>query len=335
MRAVMALRPGVLDMGELTVPAPGEYEALVRMDACAICNSTDPKLMTNEFFSGTFPIVLGHEVIGTVVELGSNVKNFRPGDRVFRQRLYDCHVPGEGRSCWGGFAEYGLVVDEWAKQGVPYGPESLPHDQQKLLIDVEPDMATGMVTLMETLDCIATCGAKPGVSVAIVGSGPVGQSLAMFAKLLGAGPVYGFGRNPAHAARFNTVAHADGYVAGTDNPAEVEKIIANGGFDLVLEAVGSVPALDSCLSLAGSKGQVCVYGIAPGSKPYLPEQMGRPNVTAVGAREGRVQAQLVRWIDNGEVKLTDWVSHRLPLTEYQRAFDMVASREALKMVLLP
>jgi len=335
MKAVMAIRPGELGLGELEMPEPGDYEALVRMDACAICNSTDHKLMTNEFVPGPFPVVLGHEVIGTVTEVGPKVENFKPGDRVFRQRLDNRHVPGEGRSCWGGFAEHGLVTDEWAKQDVPYGPSPLPHPQQKLLLDVEPALATGMVTLMETLDCITTCGAKPGVSVAVVGSGPVGQSLAMFAKLLGAGPVYAFGRNPGHADRIVRVCKVDGYVAGSALPAEVEPIVERGGFDVVVEAVGSADALDTCLRLAGGKGRVCVYGIAPGSSPHRPEQMERPNVSRVGAKEGRVQAQLAEWVNAGRVNLNDWVSHRLPLSDYQRGFDMVAQKKAMKVVLLP
>lgn len=331
----MGVEPGVLGLGELDVPRPGEYEALVRMDACGICNSTDHKLLTNEFCGGPFPIVLGHEVVGTVVEVGSGVKNFAEGDRVFRQRLRDDHVPGEGRSCWGGFAEYGLVVDEWAKQGLPYGPEALPHDQQKLLLDVEPALATGMVTLMETLDCIAACGAAPGRSVAIVGSGPVGQALALFAHLLGASPVYAFGRSAGRAARFADVCRIDGYVAGTDFPPEVEKVIDGGGFDVVVEAVGSAPALATCVCLAGTDGQVRVYGVAPDSEPYPEEIMSRTNVDRVGAKEGRAQAGLATFVESGDVDLEDWVSHRFPLAEYQRAFDRVEARQALKAVLLP
>jgi threonine dehydrogenase-like Zn-dependent dehydrogenase len=331
----MATRPGELGMGELNVPEPDEYEALVRMDACAICNSTDHKLMLNEFCPGTFPVVLGHEVVGTVTAVGPKVVNFEPGDRVFRQCLYDSHVPGEGRSCWGGFAEFGVVTDEWARQGVPYGPDPLPHAQQKLMLDVEPALATGMVTLMETLDCITTCGARPGVSVAVVGSGPVGQALAMFAGLLGASPVYAFGRDPAHARRFVDVCGTDGYAAGTDLPADVRKIADGGGFDVVVEAVGSADALATCVRLAGSKGRVCVYGIAPKSAPHASEDRGRANVTAVGAKEGRVQARLASFVEAGKVRLEDWVSHRLPLNDFQRAFDLVERKQAMKAVLLP
>jgi threonine dehydrogenase-like Zn-dependent dehydrogenase len=334
MRAVMAVRPGVLGLGELPVPTPGEYEALVRMEACAICNSTDHKLLMNEFFSGAFPTVLGHEVVGTVVALGPRVVNFKPGDRVFRQRLADHHVPG-GRSTWGGFAEYGLVSDEWAKQGAPYDAAILPHDQQKLLLNVEAPLATTMITLMETLDCIATYGAAPGKSVAVVGSGPVGQAFAMFAKLLGAGPVVAFGRRASLAQRFAEVSRCDGYVVEAEPSPEVQRIVAQGGFDIVMEAVGSVDAMDRCLALAGSHGKVFAYGIPPDSNPYRPDQLTHPNVQSAGAREGRVQAQLVAYMEAGKVRLQDWMDGCLPLSEFQRGFDLVTQKQANKVVLAP
>ncbi|MCE5325162.1 MAG: alcohol dehydrogenase catalytic domain-containing protein [Planctomycetaceae bacterium] len=334
MKAVMAVAPGTLALGEIDIPAPGEFEALVRMDACAICNSTDQKLLHNEFCPGIFPVVLGHEVVGTVVEIGPSVRNFRAGDRVFRQRLGDQHVSGGGRSCWGGFAQYGLVSDEWARQGVPYGSEDLPHDQQKLLMNVPPALAAGMVTLMECLDCIAACGAGAGKSVAVVGSGPVAQALAMFARLLGAGPVWAFGRRAAAAERFATVSKIDGYASGADLPPAASKIVNAGGFDLAVEAVGSPEALHTCLRLAGAKGRVCVYGVAPQSAPFRPDQTQRANVAFVGAREGRAQKRLVEWVQQGKVDLRDWVSHQLPLGEFQKGFDLIASRQATKVVLL-
>lgn len=334
MKALLVTAPGVLRLGELETPVPGEYEALVRLDACAFCNSTDHKLLQYDLFTGPLPIALGHESISTVVEVGPKVRNCQPGDRVFRQRLADSHVPG-GCSRWGGFAEYALVTDEWARQGVPYGPDALPHDQQKLLIDVAPPQASAMVTLMETLDCALSCGVAPGLSVAVVGSGPVGQAFAMFAKRLGARPVYAFGRSAARAARFANVSQCDGYVAGADFPAEVRHIIAAGGFDLVIEAVGSADALDTGVILGGSRGRVCVYGVAPDSSPYRGDQLARPNVARVGACEGRAQAKLVEMIEAGGVRLDDWVSHVLPMTDYQRALELVTVRKADKVVLVP
>ncbi len=333
MKALLASAPGVLSLGELETPVPGAYDALVRLDACAFCNSTDHKLLLHDLFTGPLPIALGHESISTVVAVGPKVVNFTPGDRVFRQRLADAHVPN-GCSRWGGFAEHALVTDEWARQGV--APTlALPHDQQKLLVDVAPPLASAMVTLMETLDCAISCGVAPGRSFAVVGSGPVGQAFAMFAKLLGAAPVYAFGRSASRAERFAKVSGCDGYVAGAAFPAEVRHIIEAGGFDLVIEAVGSADALDTALTLGGARGHVCVYGVAPDSSPYRDEQLARPNVTRVGAREGRAQARLVEMIEAGGVRLDDWVSHVLPMAEYQRALELVTVQKADKVVLVP
>ena len=335
MRAVMALELGKVGLGTLPVPTPEAYEALVRMEACAICNSTDHKVIENEFHPGPFPSVLGHEVISTVVEVGPKVQNFQVGDRVFRQRLDERHLPPGTRSNWGGFAEYGIVTDRWAQEGVPYGPTSLPHDQQKLLLDVSPALAAGMVTLMETLDAAVHTCITAVTSVAVVGSGPVAQAFATFAKLLGAAPVYAFGRTSRYAERFARVVGCDGYVMGTEYPREVERIIADGGFDIVIEAVGSLEALHSSLALAGARGLVHVYGIAPESLPFAPAERRLPQVRTLGAVEGRAQAQLVDFINAGALRLEDWVSHVFPLDECVRAFAMVKQHECLKAVLVP
>ena len=99
------------------------------MEACAICNSTDHKLMAGEFFSGTFPMLLGHESVGRVVQVGERVRSFRVGDRVLRSTLRDGHVPYPGgRSRWGGFVEKAIVTDVWAEKGLPYN--AFPHPQQ-------------------------------------------------------------------------------------------------------------------------------------------------------------------------------------------------------------
>jgi threonine dehydrogenase-like Zn-dependent dehydrogenase len=333
MNAVMGIKQGELGLGEMPVPKLSEFEALVHMDACAICNSTDWKLIQNEFLPGTFPIVLGHEVVGTIVEIDKKVKNYRIGDRVFRQRLRDEHVPGEGRSCWGGMAEYAIVVDEWAKQDLPYDPKVLSHDQQKLILNINPPEATAMVTLMETLDCVMNCGVSPNRSVAVVGSGPVGQCFSRFAVLLGASPVFSFGRSERNRERFANVVHCDGYIAAKSYPTDVKKILSNGGFDIVIEAVGSSEALEHAVLLAGQRGSVYIYGLAPLSNPYSESILTRKNVYVVGAVEGRVQELVVKYIESEEIKLSDWITHVFSIIDYQRAFDLVHSRKAIKCVL--
>ena len=335
MKGVIAKKPGTeVILGDLTEPVPGEYDALVRMDACGICNSTDYKLAQNKFFPGSFPIILGHEVVGTVVEIGKKVKNFEPGDRVFRQRLPQMVEPDGIRSAWGGFAELGLVADEWARQDIPYGPEQYPGDQQKLLIDVEPALATAMITLMETLDCAANnCGVKAGQTVAIVGTGPVGQAFALFAGLLGADSVHVFARTDRYIERFQQISRCDSFTIGDAYDTDARNILDKGGFDIVIEAVGSPDALRKALMLAGHRGAVFLYGVTDTDHPFPQEILDQDNVKQVGASEGRVQQRLVDFIEAGKIDLEDWVSHKLPLAACQQGFDLVINKEAFKAVL--
>lgn len=335
MKAVIARKPGTEVLWEdMAAPTPGDFDAVVRLEACGICNSTDYKLARNTFVPGPFPIVLGHESVGTVVETGSKVKNYTPGDRVFRQVLPDRSEPSDLRSVWGGFAELGLVTDEWAKRDIPYGPDHFPGAQQKLLSPLEPHLAATMITLMETLDCAANnCGVTGGTSVAIVGTGPVGQAFCLFARLLGADSVHVFGRGDRARARFQTIGRCDSFSVEDEVAREAESLVASGGFDIVIECVGSSDALWKACHLAGTVGTVCVYGVCGTDDPFDQEILNRPNVRQVGATEGRVQRMLLDFVDAGLVDLGDWVSHVLPLSACQEGFDLVRNKEAVKVVL--
>jgi len=335
MKGVIAREPGTgVLFTDIPPPVPGVYDALVRLDACGICNSTDYKLVKNTFVAGSFPIVLGHESIGTVVETGKKVAHFKPGDRVFRQVLPTLEAPDGLRSVWGGFAGLGLVTDEWARRDVPYGPEHYPGAQQKLLIDVAPALAATMVTLMETLDCAAhNCGVTPGRSVAIVGTGPVGQAFALFARLLEADSVHVFGRTDRSLDRFERISKCDSFTINHEYTTDARHILDHGGFDIVIEAVGASDALQKASILAGTNGTVYVYGVCGNDDPFQEEILARSNVKQVGATEGRIQQKLVDFIEAGQVDLNDWVSHILPMSACQEGFDLVRNKEAVKVVL--
>src|SRR5215217_6389139 len=103
---------GKVRVADIPCPRPTEYQALVRMEACGFCNSTDQKLVEGTmFWAPPFPLILGHESVGRVIEIGSKVTKFRIGDLVTRP-IYI--APPEGcdyHPASGGFAEYGIVQD--------------------------------------------------------------------------------------------------------------------------------------------------------------------------------------------------------------------------------
>ena len=78
-----------LQIVELPMPEYNEYQALVKVLACGICNGTDSKIIHGTFKGvDTYPILLGHEAVGKVVETGKHVKYLKPGDIVLLPFLY-------------------------------------------------------------------------------------------------------------------------------------------------------------------------------------------------------------------------------------------------------
>jgi threonine dehydrogenase-like Zn-dependent dehydrogenase len=331
MKGILVTGVNRTEILELPEPEPGPYEALVEVLACGICNSTDWKIIEGEFVSGTFPILLGHEAVGRVISVGRGVRSFQVGDLALRSTLRDEHVPFPGgRSCWGGFVEKAIVTDVWAQQGAEYN--AFPHPQQIVPQGVVPARAPAMIPLKEAIYCLRSTRVQPGMSLAIVGTGPVAQALTFFAHLLDFHPLVIFGRRAEWGERFAQLG-ADGYVAGRDWPTEAQSIHDRGGFDRAIEAVGSRAALDRCLEVTAKDGRVNVYGVAPESEPYLPDQMADPRVFRPGVAEAEAHDTLVRWIEQGKVNLSDWISHQMPWTDYRRGFDMVHDKTANRVIL--
>jgi threonine dehydrogenase-like Zn-dependent dehydrogenase len=330
-RGIFVTAKDETDVLELPEPEIGPYEALVEVLACGICNSTDRKIIEGEFMSGTFPVLLGHESVGRVVRVGGEVRSFQAGDQVLRSRLEDAHVPYPGgRSCWGGFVERAIVTDVWAQQGAAY--KTFPHPQQIVPAHISPVQAVAMITLKETISCLDSTNVAPGQSLAIVGTGPVAQSLVLFAKLSGIAPVVVFGRREKWAGRFAELG-ADGYVAAGAVPPAVQSILDQGGFDRAIEAVGARAALSTCLRVVKPGGRVNIYGVAPKSEPYLPEQESDPRTFHGKVAEAEAHDRLLAWVAEGKVVLDEWISQQMPWGEYRRGFELVQEKRANKVAL--
>jgi L-iditol 2-dehydrogenase len=333
MKALLITEAGKLEMGEIPIPELRPYEALVQVEACGICNSTDHKLMLGTFIPGPFPSALGHESTGKIIRLGRKVRNFQVGQRVLRPVLLDRHVPG-GRSNWGGFSEYAIVVDRQAIQAD--GADEAVHwsaaKQQVVPETITPPQAAAMITLKETLSCLQNFGVAAGSTVGVVGTGPVAQAFAHEAKLLGAREVVVFGRREAWRERFLQLG-IEAYEVGQDWSPAVRQRVGSGGFDYVIEAVGSSAALKTALQLAGRSGKVGLYGVTPVDGPYDPADQADPRVSVPRVEEADVHEQMLDWVAQGKIDLEMWYSATLPWQEYAQGFEMVAANHAAKVIL--
>lgn len=336
MLAAVIEKPGELRVREVPVPQIDETECLVRILACSICNSTDRKLLDGHFrYCGpsAYPGIVGHEGVGRVVKCGSQVRSFREGDLVLRAGAkYDHGEEGGIGSLWGGMAQWGKVKDpihggNRMHQVVPEG--------------IDPVEATMLITLKETLSWLQRWGVQRGESMLVMGSGPVGVSFGFFAKLLGLAPVLVLGRRDEPLKRALALG-VDGVVnsEGEDVVETVRAVTGGRGVDRVIEAVGDDALVELGLSCMASGGRLGIYGISPtraeGDMERRAVDIGKGRdewlVEFFGPQEWAPHDHLLWLVKQGIVRLRDYYTHVVPLEEAPRGFDLLASKEAFKVV---
>lgn len=315
MRALIVPRDGELQLSDIPAPRPGAYQALVKIECCGICGSTDWKLVRGEMtWAPRAPLVLGHESVGTVVEIGAKVTKFRVGDRVTRV----VYPGGEGlNSAMGGFAEYGLVTD--AEAMARDGDASLKNDYNALRQNVvpaglDPLLASLAISLAETASVFAALPSVRQRRVLVAGTGVAGLAFTLWAKLAGAHvTVLGRREERLRAAR---IVGADTTLLGTEGVEEK--------FDGVIEAVGDVALAARLSTLAKPGAFLCAYG-APANGAAYPAGW-----TSAEVEEHKSYAWVADLLARGWIKPEWFVSHTWPLDEAVSAFAQVKAGEVTK-----
>lgn len=336
MRAAIVETPGHLVIREIACPELQDYQALLRMEACSICNATDHKILTGQLpfiRRDQYPGILGHESVGTVVAVGPRVRHFREGDRVLRGWAV---VPGLN-SFWGGFAEFGLVTDRAAAMADGIDPLPLPYHTGMRVVppEIPPDVATQLITLKETLSYLHRCGVAAGKSLLVMGTGPVGLAFCLQARtLLQASPVIVLGRRAAALERAR--AFGADYVVNTsiEAPAGAVRKILPGGVDVAIDAVGQADLLRLGLGVLAEGGTVGSYGVAAAdAEPVGPLQQD-PRVHPGACDEGEVHEELLGYLQQGRLDPARFITHRLSLDQLAHGFALLEARQALKVVVM-
>lgn len=339
MKGVIAYRDGTIKVEQLPKPTLGDYQALVKNISCGICNGTDLKLIHASFKGfDTYPAVLGHESVGEVVEVGSKVTSFKPGDRVLRSIL---ETVGDDKysSGWGSFAEYGVVGDIAAmKRDGRTDYYDIYLAQQIVPAEIDPHKAVMLITLKEVLSGLQRFGVGEGSSVLIHGAGPVGLSMTRFAKLKGAGPIV---VSEPHAARREKAAKlgADVVIDPTSEDLLARaREIEESGFDFVIDAVGINRLMTDSLKIVKFNGVVGVYGISPETHAQIDWEAAPYNWAIHFVQwptfedEAAVHDEVLSLVSSGRIDLSDFVTHVIPRFEdFQDGLDLVTDQAGIKI----
>ena len=290
-----------------------------------------------------YPFILGHESVGKVIKVGSGVKNYHEGDWVLRATaVYPKDFPGGLASFWGGFAEFGVVTDYAAqsKDRPNTPPLSNFYPMQQILPkNVNPIEATIYITLKETLSWLRKVGLKADQNVLIMGSGPVGLSFAMFAKILGAYTVIMTGRRDERltlALKFGV-----DYTINITKENFVEKVkefTKGKGVDLAIDAVGDYSLINEALKVIASGGKIGIYGVPPSDMSstlkldfsHAPRDW---DLQLVSPDEPSTHHEILNLVKYGFLKVDKFITHIYSLREINKGFEAIKRGEALKVVI--
>lgn len=333
----------VVDVPEPKIEEPGD--AVIRVGAAAICGSD------LHMYEGKVPLypgeTIGHEVVGVVEGVGPEVTKFRPGDRVVVSFVIACgrcwfcqnrqsslcedqRMVGTGvlgGSLGGGQAELVRVPNaDWNLLAVP---DELSDEQALFLGDILTTAYYGA----------AIAGIHPTDSVAVIGAGPVGFFAVQAAQALGAQRVFALDMEPKRLALAERVGGIPVNVRDRNPQMALSEETEGRGADVVIEAVGSVPAFESAIDVVRRGGTVAVVGV------YSIESVDVP-LGVYWARALRLQfsgvcpvqawwEEAMQAVRDGRIDPVPIISHRLPLDQAPEGYQLFASRQASKVVLQP
>lgn len=322
------LAPGRLAVSPQTRPAPGPGEVLVAVERAGVCG-TDVHIVEGGYALARFPLVPGHELAGTVVEVGEAVRGVAVGERVTvdpnvpclacpecrRNAFNHCErmsIVGVNRD--GGFASY-LVVPERAVY--PVG-----------------DLPFTAAALLEPLACVLwglkRARVEPGARALVFGAGPLGCLLVQALRFAGAATVAAVDVVPYRLE----VARSLGATAAVpaDDRAGLDRLERHG-FDLVVDATGSPAVLQGALAYVRPGGTVWAFGVAPAEATIQvsPFELFRRDLTLFSSFAlNRTFDQAIELARTPGMELEALVSHVVPLAEFERGME-VARTEPRRM----
>jgi len=317
-------------------PLINEKEILVKMQACGICG-TD---VMEWYRKSSLPKILGHEMSGTVVNIGSQVKGFKVNDRVFvshhvpcfdcyycdNEKYSACNSLHTGNFFPGGFSEYIRIPEENVKYGTFILPKEMTYEE---------------ATMIEPMACAVAgqniLNIKKDETVIILGSGISGLTHIQLAKNKGATVI----ATDISTFRIETAMHFGanyGLDAGKINIDQIKKINNGRLADKVIVCSGSTSAVEDSFKYVDKKGEILFFAV-PSNNISLPStELWRNEISlyfSYGAATDDIQATISLYKEN-KINFKDMITHQFPLSKITEGFKLVEqAQESIKVVVNP
>lgn len=364
-RAAVAFAAGQpLQIVEIDVEPPKAGEVLVKITHTGVCH-TDAYTLSGDDSEGVFPVVLGHEGAGVVVEVGAGVTSLKPGDHVIPLYTAECReckfcLSGKTNLCQKVRATQGkgLMPDgtsRFSYQGKPIYHYMGCSTFSEYTVVNEISLAKINPAADHEKVCLLGCGVttglgavkntakvKEGDTVAVFGVGGIGLAVIQGAKQARAGRIIAVDTNPS---KFDLAR----VMGATDciNPKDFDKPIqdvivemTDGGVEFSFECIGNVNVMRSALECCHKGwGESIIIGVAGAGQEIStrPFQLVTGRVwrgSAFGGVKGRTQLPgMVEEAMRGEIDLDPFVTHTMGLEKINEAFDLMHEGKSIRTVI--
>ncbi len=344
MKMNAAFLDGIEDINvrQTDIPTVAAGEALLKVDTCAVCGS-DLKIFHYGNKRVKFPTIVGHEVSGEVVEVGSAVEAVRVGDRLAIGAdipgVWNTNVAGKtefvdyatGHEFSGGFAQYMLLNSDMIR----FGPMTRLPDELSFEAGA---LAEPLACALHGLE-LAQFG--PGKSIAVIGLGPIGVMILQVAHAYGATKVFGIQRSKKRLAMAQEMAGDVRYIA-TEEENVVETVLAETaglGVDCVITSAGTVQSHVDAINMVAHRGYVNLFGGLRGEPPLSIDSniihYKECFVMGTHGSQPRHHKQAVHLLATGKVSGDRYIHRRFPLQQIRDAYAYHESRQGLKVAVKP
>jgi S-(hydroxymethyl)glutathione dehydrogenase/alcohol dehydrogenase len=365
-KAAVAYQAGQpLSIETVDLQGPRAGEVLVEIKATGVCH-TDAFTLSGRDPEGLFPVILGHEGAGVVLEIGAGVTSLQPGDHVIPLYTPECREcdyclnpktnlcqairPTQGR---------GVMPDGSSRFSI--GGEPLHHYMGTSTFanhTVVPEIALAKIRQDAPFDkvCYIGCGVttgigaviftakvEPGSRVVVFGLGGIGLNVIQGARLAGAEQIVGVDINPdkrALAEKFGMTDFVNPQEVGDDLVAYLVNL-TKGGADYSFECIGNVKTMCQALECCHKGwGESIIIGVAGAgqeisTRPFQLVTGRNWRGSAFGGARGRTDVpRIVDWYMQGLINIDDMITHTLTLDQINHGFELMHSGESIRSVVI-
>ena len=342
MKAAVLEALDTIKVKEIPEPTCGDNDAILKVEACAVCGS-DIRIFHYGNDRVNFPAIMGHELSGTIVQVGKNTKKVKEGQRVALGADVPCGecywcTNGMGTNCSinyaigyqfsGGFQQYMLLNETILK----YGP----------VTQIPDHISFEEAALAEPLACaingLELAQFSIGKSICIIGLGPIGCMMLELSKIYGASKVYAAQRSITRLEMAKQFREDTRFISTEEE--NLVNVVLNEtndeGVDLVITTAGTVQAHKDAIELVRHRGYVNLFGGLK-EQPQLcidSNQIHYKECFVMGSHGSlpRHHKIAMNCISNGYVQIGKYISKTFSLDDIEKAFSYHESRKGLKVI---